>query len=184
MKEQKKEHKDNCQEEMFETSKALQFSLEEGSVFEPPWIQESHWRNRGRNSEIKPSLLFPFSTASCPLRFYQYSGDRASHYAAPTTLALSLLVTDRPAIVPATVQRALTLNSLAGRLPVPASSRNTRRLGSHEGDLESTCHRQWQTTRSPWNPPPEPLLHALRALHQKESKEFRHTYVIWREIWM
>lgn len=103
-------------------------------------------------SQIKLSrlhFLVPFSNPSCPLRFYQYSGDRASHYAAPTTLALSLLVTDRPAIVPATVQCALTLNSLAGRLPVSASSRNTRRLGSHEGNLESTCHCRWRATPSP-----------------------------------
>lgn len=99
-------------------------------------------------NQIKLSLLYSlvlFSNPRCPLRFYQYSGDRASHYAAPTTLALSPLVTDRPAIVPATAQCALTLNSLAGRLPVSASSRNTRRLGSHEGNLEYTCHCQWHT---------------------------------------
>lgn len=121
------------------------------------WIQDdstmpSHRRNCKFYSQIKLSLLHfrvPFSNPSCPLRFYQYSGDRASHYAAPTTLALSLLVTDRPAIVPATVQCALTLNSLAGRLPVSASSRNTRRLGSHEGNLESTCHCQWLGAQSP-----------------------------------
>lgn len=65
------------------------------------------------------------------LYFYQYSGDTASHYAVPTTLALSLVVTDRPAIVPELCS-ALTLNSLAGRLPVSVSSRDTRRLSSHE----------------------------------------------------
>lgn len=147
-------------------------------TFVHPWIQDDstmqpHWWNCKLNSQIKLSLLHflvPFSNPSCPLRFYQYSGDRASHYAAPTTLALSLLVTDRPAIVPATVRCALTLNSLAGRLPVSASSRNTRRLGSHEGNLESTCHCQWHTAQSPWNPPPEPLLQLITALQRNEGK--------------
>lgn len=142
------------------------------------WIQDgsimqSHWQNCKLNSQIKLSLLHslvPFSNPSCPLRFYQHSGDRASHYAAPTTLALSLLVTDRPAIVAATVQCALTLNSLAGRLPVYASSRSTRRLGSHEGNLENTCHCQWHTTQSPWNQPPEPLLQLVTALQRSEGK--------------
>lgn len=134
---------------------------------------QSHWWHCKLYSHIRLNLLrflVPFSNPSCPLRFYQYSGDRASHYAAPTTLALSLLVTDRPAIVPATVQCALTLNSLAGRLPVPASSRNTRRLGSHEGSPESTCHCQQHTTRSPSNPPPEPRLHLLTTLQRNEAK--------------
>lgn len=124
---------------------------------------QSHWR-LCKLVHIKLNLLCflgQFSNPSCPLRFYQYSGDRASHYAAPTTLALSLLVTDRPAIVPATVQCALTLNSLAGRLPVSASSRNTRRLGRHEDSTESTCHCQLHTIWSPWNPPPEPQPHLL-----------------------
>lgn len=116
--------------------------------------------------------LVPFSNASCPLRFYQYSGDRASHYAAPTTLALSPLLTDRPAIVPATVQCALTLNSLAGCLPVSASSRNTRRLSSHEGNLVSTCHGQWHPTQSLWNVPPEPPAWANSSTSKK-----------WRKVW-
>ena len=122
-------------------------SLEAGLhlYFKDNSSMQSHWRHWIVYSHIKLSILHflvLFSNPSCPLRFYQYSGDKASHYAAPTTLALSLLVTDRPAIVPATLQCALTLNSLAGRLPVSASSRNTRRLGSHEGNLESTCHCQ------------------------------------------
>lgn len=133
---------------------------------------QTHWCNCTSYSVIRLNLqgCVPFSNPSCPLRFYQYSGDRASHYAAPTTLALSLLVTDRPAIVPATVQCALTLNSLAGRLPASASSGNTRRLSSHEGNLESTCHWQWQTTRSPWNPRPKLLLCLLTALYANERK--------------
>lgn len=140
----------------FETNKVSTLILQHHSFSE-----RTHWR-LCKLSHIKLNplrFLVPLSNPSCPLRFYQYSGDRASHYAAPTTLALSLLVTDRPAIVPATVQCALTLNSLAGRLPVSVSSRNTRRLGSHEGSTESTCHCQQHTTCSPWNPPPEPQLH-------------------------
>lgn len=71
-------------------------------AFAHPWIQDDDTMQE-LHSQIKLSLLHflvGFSNASCPLRFYQYSGDTASHYAAPTTLALSLLVTDRPAIVP------------------------------------------------------------------------------------
>lgn len=121
-----------------------------------------------RSNQSKPSV-FPccIQHPRCPLRFYQYSGDGASHYAAQTTLALSLLVTDRPAIVPAIVQCALTLNSLAGCLPVSASSRNTRRLCSHKGILENTCHCQWHTTQSPGSPPTEPWLQLLTALQRE-----------------
>lgn len=91
-------------------------------------------------SQIKLNLrhsLVPFSYPSCPFKkkklsvFWRHIMQRqlAWHYL--------LLVTDRPAFVPATVQRALTLNSLAG--PVSASSGNTRTLCSHEGNLESTA---------------------------------------------
>lgn len=83
------------------------------------------------NFKVRSTQTFCSLGMPLVLYFYQYSGDTASHYAAQTTLALSLLVTDRPAIV-SELCSALTLNSLAGRLPASVSSRDTRRLSSHE----------------------------------------------------
>lgn len=71
---------------------------------------------------------------------------------------------------------ALTLNSLAGRLPVSVSSRDTRRLGSHEGYSESTCQCQWEVTKGPWNR--KPLLHLLKALQRNETK-LEHSITRW-----
>lgn len=51
-----------------------------------------------RQSYLHP--LFNLAVHRLQLQFYQHSGDTPSRYAAPTTLALSLLVTDRPAAVP------------------------------------------------------------------------------------
>lgn len=131
------------------------------------WIQHQlpHW-----NFVITAKQTF--RVPSRPLRSYRHSGVRASHYAVPTTLALSLLVTDRPAIVPATEQRALTLSSLAGRLPVSASSRNTRRLGS----TESTCRRRRRSARHPWNPAPEARRHCLAATEGKYTERYSRNW--------
>lgn len=120
------------------------------------------------------SLFLASDTDSSSRCYYQYSGVGASHYAALATLALSVLVTDRPAIPPATVLSALTLNSLVGWLPVSLSSKDTRILANHEGNLEYTCHwhRHWHSTTDQ----PKPALQGVILFQDSNTGNY------WRRL--
>jgi hypothetical protein len=112
-------------------------------------------------------FLFLASNTGSLLRcYYQYSGVGISQHAVLATLALSVPVTDRPAIPPATVLYALTLNSLAGRMPVSPSSKDSRRLANHEGNLEYTCHwhSHWHSTTNLWQVPFQGLIYVKTAI--------------------